>query len=65
MELNVKEQKEKLETEIAQLAGQIQQLEAQINQLTQNKSNLLQAFLKKQGALELLNNLDGKNNEPV
>ena len=51
MELNVKEQTEKLEAEIKELQAQLQQVE-------QAKNNVVAAILKKQGALELLNSLN-------
>ncbi len=59
MELNVKEQTEKLQTEIARLTGELQQLESQATQLQQARNNQVALILKKQGALELLQNLDG------
>ncbi len=63
MELDVKEQTEKLQAEVAQLTGQLQQIDNQIAQLQQAKNNQIAAILKKQGALELLNNLKGKEDE--
>ncbi len=59
MELNVKEQTEKLQGEIAQATRQLQQVENQIAQLQQAKNIQVTAILKKQGALELLQSLDG------
>ena len=59
MELNVKEQTEKLQEEIAQLTGQLQQLDGQIAQFQQARNNQVTVILKKQGALELLQNLNG------
>ena len=59
MELNVKEQTEKLQAEITQLTGQLQQLDNQIAQFNQARNNQVAQILKKQGALELLQNLDG------
>lgn len=52
MELNVKEQTEKLQAEIGQLQAQLQQVEQARNKLTA-------AILKKAGALELLQGLNG------
>ena len=60
MELNVKEQTEKLQGEIAQLTRQLQQVENQIAQLQQAKNIQVTAILKKQGALELLQSLEGE-----
>ncbi len=52
MELNVKEQTEKLQGEITQLQAQLQQVE-------QARNNVIIAIAKKSGALELLQNLNG------
>ena len=52
MELNVKEQTDKLQAELIQLTAQLQQVE-------QAKNNVVAAVLKKQGALELLQSLNG------
>jgi len=60
MELDVKEQAEKLQGEIVNLQNQIQQVDAQINKFTQVKSDLLKEGLKKQGFLEGLQGLDNK-----
>lgn len=60
MELDTKKETEKLQTEIAQLTGQLQQLENQIAQLQQAKNNQVALILKKSGALELLQSLDGE-----
>ena len=59
MELNVKEQTEKLQAELVDIQNQINQVEAQATKLTQIKSELLQRGLRKQGAMELLNSLNG------
>ncbi len=52
MELNVKEQTEKLQAEQAQLNQQLQQIE-------QAKNNAVAAILKNAGKLELLQSLNG------
>ena len=52
MELNVKEQTEKLEGEKTQLNQQLQQIE-------QVRNNLIIAIAKKQGAIEHLQSLNG------
>ena len=57
MELNIKEQTEKLQAEITQLTGQLQQIDSQMAQLQQAKNNQVAVILKKQGALELLQSL--------
>ena len=64
MELNVKEQTEKLQTEANQLASQARNIEDQITILQNQRQQLINELLKKQGALELLNNLDGKDEVP-
>ena len=58
MELNIKEQTEKLQAEITQLTGQLQQIDSQMAQLQQAKNNQVAVILKKQGALELLQGLE-------
>lgn len=63
MEIDVKEQTTKLQMEIAELTGELQQINSQLDQLNQAKNNQIALILKKQGALEMLNNLDGKNDE--
>ena len=50
MELNVKEQTEKLQAELAQLQAQLQQIE-------QAKNNVVTAILKNAGKQELLQSL--------
>ena len=60
MEIDIKEQTEKLQSEIAQLTGQLQQLDNQIAQFQQARNNQVAIILRKQGALELLQSLDSK-----
>ena len=60
MELNVKEQTEKLQAEIAQLSGQVRIVNDQLALLQNQRQLLVNELLKKQGALELLQSLDGK-----
>ncbi len=57
MELNVKEQTEKLQAELAQATRQLQQIDNQIAQLQQARNIQVSLILKKQGALELLQSL--------
>ena len=59
MEIDIKEQQDKLRAEVAELTGQLQQLDNQVIQLQQAISNLMVAKFKKQGALELLQSLNG------
>ncbi len=57
MELNVKEQTEKLQGELAQMTRQLQQVDNQMAQLQQARNIQVNTILKKQGALELLQSL--------
>ncbi len=57
MELNVKEQTEKLQAELRQMTGQLQQVDNQMAQLQQARNIQVNTSLKKQGALELLQSL--------
>ena len=59
MEIDIKEQQDKLRAEVAELTGQLQQIDNQIAQLNQAKNNQVAVILKKQGALEVLESLDG------
>ncbi len=59
MELNVKEQTEKLQGEIAQLSVQVRSVNDQLALLQNQKQQLINDLLKKAGALELLQGLDG------
>ena len=59
MEIDIKEHQDKLRAEVTELTGQLQQLDNQIAQLNQAKNNQVALILKKQGALELLQSLNG------
>ena len=63
MEIDIKEQQDKIRAEVAELTGQLQQLDNQIAQLNQAKNNQVALILKKQGALELLQSLNGEKPE--
>ena len=63
MEIDVKKQEAQLKEEIAQLTSQLNQVNQQIASFQQQANNLTALVLKKMGALELLQGLDGK--EPV
>ena len=63
MELNVKEQTEKLQTELDALGNQATQIDKQIVLLQQARQNVVNQVFKKTGALELLQSLDGKKPE--
>ena len=60
MELNVKEQTEKLQAELAQATRQLQQIDNQMAQLHQARNIQVNIILKKQGALELLQSLSAE-----
>ena len=60
MDINIKEQTEKLQTEMATLTGQLQQIDNEIARFQQARNNQVALILKKQGALELLQELDKK-----
>ncbi len=59
MELNVKEQTEKLQAELDALGNQATQIDNQISLLRQAKQDLVNQVFKKTGALELLQSLNG------
>lgn len=65
MELNVKEQTEKLQGELAQATGQLQQVDNQLAQLQQARNIQVAVILKKQGALELLQGLGAEEPKEV
>jgi len=58
MELDIKEQKRRLEEEVNTLGSQIESIDRQLNQFAMVKQNLTNQLLKKMGALELLNSLN-------
>ncbi len=60
VEVDVKVEIEKLQMEIVQVTGEAQVINNQIQQLQQAGQVKINDLLKKQGALELLNNLNGK-----
>ena len=63
MEIDVKKQEVSIREELAQLQGRLAQLTQQaaaIQQEIQPAGNLTALVLKKMGALELLQSLDGK-----
>ena len=64
MELNVKEQTEKLQAELAQASRQLQQVDNQMAQLQQARNIQVNTILKKQGALELLQGLEKDGSGP-
>ena len=58
MDINIKEQQDKLKGEIAQITGEVQAINNQIQQLQQAGQVKINDLLKKQGALELLQSLE-------
>ena len=60
MEIDLEQKKQDLEKEIATLTGQLQQIDNEIAKFTQARNNQVALILKKQGALELLQELDKK-----
>ena len=58
MELNVKEQTEKLQAELDALGNQAAQIDKQIVLLNQAKQNVVNQVFKKTGALEHIQSLD-------
>ena len=60
MELDVKEQTEKLKEEAQRIGKELSVIQQQATQLQQRHQLLINETLKNQGALDLLNNLNGK-----
>ena len=60
MEIDIKEQEEKLQEEAQRIGEQLGEVQKQINQLQQKQQLLVNEALKKQGALGLLQNLEGE-----
>lgn len=60
MELDVKEQQARLKVEAHQIAEQLGVVLEQMNRLQETRQSLINAGLKNQGALELLQNLNGE-----
>ncbi len=59
MELDVKEQTEKLQEEAQRIGEELGVIQQQATQLQQRRQLLINEALKNQGALELLQSLDG------
>ncbi|KKN10584.1 hypothetical protein LCGC14_1035230 [marine sediment metagenome] len=60
MEIDVKEQTEKLQAEAQQIGKELSVIQNQIAQLQQRQQLLINEALKNQGALDLINSLNGK-----
>ncbi len=65
MELNVKEQTEKLQGEAQKIGQELSFIQNQIAQLQQRQQLLINEALKNQGALDLLKSLDGEKPKEV
>ncbi len=61
MELDVKEQTEKLQEEAQRIGKELSVIQQQATQLQQRQQLLINEALKNQGALDLIKRLDGKN----
>lgn len=60
MEIDIKEQKEKLEAEAKRIGEQLAQIQNGIVQLQQKQQALINEALKNQGALDLLDRMNGE-----
>jgi len=60
MEIDVKEEQKRVQSEMAQLSSQIDQADKQLAFLQQQRQQLINALLEKSGEIKLLNRLDGK-----
>ncbi|KKM98745.1 hypothetical protein LCGC14_1154910 [marine sediment metagenome] len=60
MELDVKEQTEKLQEEAQRIGKELSVIQQQATQLQQRQLLLINEALKNQGALDLLTSLNGK-----
>ena len=59
MEIDIKEQEAKLKTEAQKIREELSEIQRGINQLQQRQQLIINEALKNQGALDLLNNLNG------
>ncbi len=60
MEINIEEQEGKLKAEAQKIGEELGQVQSQMQQLQQRQQVLINKALKNQGALDLLNNLNGE-----
>ena len=60
MEIDVKEQEAKLKAEAQRIGEELAEIQKQANQLQQRQQLLVNEALKNQGALDLLESLDGE-----
>ena len=65
MEIDVKKETEKVNEEMQVLTTNANQLQNQINILSQQRQEVINQLVKKQGELELLQRLNSKKKESV
>ena len=64
MEIDVKKETEKVNEDMEVLTTNANQLQNQINIFSQQRQDVINQIVKKQGELELLQRLSGKKKEP-
>ena len=60
MDIDIKEQQDKLKEEAQRIGEELSEVQRAINQLQQRQQLLINEALKNQGALDLLQNLNGE-----
>ena len=65
MNIDIKEQEEKLKAEAQKIGEKLSEIQRGINQLQQRQQLLINEALKNQGALDLLKNLNDKKSNEV
>ncbi len=65
MEIDMQEQEAKLKTEAQKIGKELSEIQRGINQLQQRQQLLINEALKNQGALDLLQSLNGKKPKEV
>ena len=60
MEIDIKEQEEKLKAEAQRIGEELNVIQQQTTQLQQRQQLLINEALKNQGALDLIKNLNGR-----
>ena len=60
MEIDIKEQEEKLKAEAQRIGEELNVIQQQATQLQQKQQALINEALKNQGALDLIKNLNGR-----
>ena len=64
MELNIKEQTEKLQGEANQLASKVRSMDEQLAMLNNQKQQVMNELIKKLGGIELLQSLEKDTTKP-